>query len=384
MKTLYLAPILILALVAGVAHAQVPQTVTFSARVADDGVALTGSHQLRFRLYTAATDGDLRWEENHGAVWVDDGLVYVGLGAITPLTITVLDGAPLWVEVELDGAALSPRLPLRSVPYAVRAGNAAQLGGLLSQEYARAAHEHDAAYVNASGDTMTGLLAAGGGARLGQIAIGAAVHGALSWPYETIQLHPGHNLRVFFGDQQRMVLGNDGRLQMAQTNGDCPSGWFCNGHFWDLTVASILYSGLSQRSDRRLKQDIRPAEGGLAKVRALAPVTFAWKNRGTPAERQYGFIAQDVQRVLPELVDATADGTLAVETTAMIPILAQAVKELDAQNAELRAELAELRRRSPTASASPPVTGSRTVLAGLILLLGAGAIIVLLAHRPRR
>lgn len=377
MKTLLIA--LGLLLVAGAAHAQVPQTVTFSARITDDGVPLTGSHQLRFRLFTAATAGDLRWEEHHGPVVVDDGLVHVGLGAITPLTITVLDGAPLWVEVELDGAAMSPRLPLRSVPYAVRAGNAGQLGGLQSFEYARTVHEHDAAYVNAGGDTMTGLLAAEGGARLGQIAIGAAAHGALSWPYETIQLHPAHNLRVFFGEQQRMMLGNDGRLQMAQTTGDCPSGWFCNGHFWDLTVASILYSGLSQRSDRRLKQDIRPAEGGLPKVRALAPVTFAWKHRGATSGREYGFIAQDVQRVLPELVDATADGTLAVETTAMIPILTQAVKELDAQNAELRAELAELRRRTVvTTSASSPVGSSRTVLAGLILIAGACAILLLM------
>lgn len=370
---------------ASTAHAQVPQTVTFSARITNGGAPLTGSHQLRFRLYTAVTGGDLRWEENHGSMALDEGLVHVGLGAITPLTVTILNGAQLWVEVELDGVAMSPRLPLRSVPYAVRAGDTNQLGGLQSQEYARATHEHDAAYVNAGGDTMTGLLGADGGARLNQIAIGAAVHGALTWPYETIQLNPAHNLRFNFGTEQRMMLGSDGRLQMTQTNGDCPNGWFCNGHFWDLTVASILYSGLAQRSDRRLKEDIRPAESGLSKVRALEPVTFAWKNRSSsgPGERQYGFIAQDVQRVLPDLVDTTTDGMLSVETTAMIPILAQAVKELDAQNAQLRAELDELRRRSPTQSASPPLHAGKTVLAGLILLVGAGLILAILS-RPRR
>lgn len=366
---------------AGVAAAQVPQTVTFSARLTSGGAPLTGSHQLRFRLFTAVTGGELRWEENHGSMALDDGLVHVGLGSITPLTITVLNGSALFVEVELDGVIMSPRLPVRSVPYAVRSTDAAQLGGLQAQEYARAVHEHDAAYVNATGDTVTGFLGVDGGARLNQIAIGAAVHGALPFPYETIQLHPAHNLRFFFGTDQRMMLGSDGRLQMAQTNGDCPTGWFCNGHFWDLTVASILYSGLAQRSDRRLKEDIRAAEGGLTKVRALEPVTFAWKKH--PGERQYGFIAQDVQHVLPELVDTTADGMLSVETTAMIPILAQAVKELDAQNAQLRAELADLRRRSPTASASSAVHANKTVLAGLILLVGAGLILAIVS-RPRR
>jgi hypothetical protein len=115
-------------------------------------------------------------------------------------------------------------------------------------------------------------------------------------------------------------------------------------------------------------------------VRALRPVTFAWKS--APGERQHGFIAQEVQQVLPELVDTTADGMLSVETTAMIPVLAQAVKELDAQNAQLRAELADLRRRSPTGSASAPIHGSSTVLAGLILLVGVGLILALL-WRPR-
>ncbi|HUQ05382.1 MAG TPA: tail fiber domain-containing protein [Kofleriaceae bacterium] len=361
MKQLVLSlAIAVLLVTAGAAHAQAPQTVTFSARLTAAGAPLTGSHQLRFRLFTQVSGGVQRWEENHGSMALDDGLLHVGLGAITPLTTAILDGTPLFVEVELDGAIMSPRLQLRSVPYAVRATDAAQLGGVASTDYARTTHTHD---------------------RMGEIAIGAPVHGALPFAYETIQLNPGHNLRFFFGTEQRMVLGNDGRLQMAQTNGDCPTGWFCNGHFWDLTVASILYSGLAQRSDRRLKDDIRPDENGLAKVRALRPVTFAWKNRpagATTDKREHGFIAQEVQQVIPELVAQTPDGMLSVETTAMIPILAQAVKELDAQNAQLRAELDELRRRTPAGSASPPIQANRTVLASLILLVGALLIFLLI------
>jgi hypothetical protein len=365
MKQLIVLALLVLG--AATAHAQSPPTIAFTARLTTAGAPLTGSHQLRFRLFTQVSGGTQRWEENHGSMAVDDGMVHVGLGAITPLTTAILDGTPLFVEVELDGTIMSPRLQLRSVPYAVRATDAAQLGGVASTDYARAAHTHD---------------------RMGEIAIGAPVHGALPFAYETIQLNPGHNLRFYFGTDQRMVLGSDGRLQMAQTNGDCPTGWFCNGHFWDLTVASILYSGLSQRSDRRLKDDIRPDDNALAKVRALRPVTFAWKDRpagATTAKREHGFIAQEVQQVIPELVAQTADGMLSVETTAMIPILAQAVKELDAQNAQLRAELAELRRGAPASasasaasSASGPAHVNRTVLAGLILLVGAGLILLLI------
>jgi hypothetical protein len=328
------------------AHAQVPQTVTFSARMTDGPNALSGPHLLRFRLYTALTGGTLRWEENQGSVTIENGLVNLGLGSVTPLTPAVLAGGPLWIEVELDGFAMSPRLPLRSVPFAVNADSAA------------------------TASIATTLN--------GSVAIGQAVHGALPWAYETIQLAPAFNLRFYFGDQQRMMLGNDGRLQMAQTTGDCPSGWFCNGHFWDLTVASILYSGLSQRSDRRLKDDIHTADNGLATVRALRPVTFRWKDKSHPG-LQHGFIAQDVQKVVPELVSSTTDGMLSVETTAMIPILAQAVKELDAQNKQLRAELDDLRRHTPGASASPPVQPrtNTTLLAGVLVLVAVLAVLLL-------
>jgi hypothetical protein len=347
MKRILILVVLLVA--AGTAHAQVPQTVTFSARMTDGPNALSGPHLLRFRLYTAPTGGTLRWEENQGSVTIENGLVNLGLGSITPLTTAVLAGGPLWIEVELDGFAMSPRMPLRSVPFAVNAGDAATAG------------------------TATTLN--------GSVAIGQAVHGALPWAYETIQLNPAFNLRFYFGDQQRMMLGNDGRLQMAQATTDCPTGWFCNGLFWDMSVASIVYSGLSQRSDRRLKDDIHSADNGLATVRALRPVTFRWKDKTRPG-LQHGFVAQEVQKVVPELVSSTTDGMLSVETTAMIPILAQSVKELDAQNKQLRAELDDLKRRTPGANASPPVhTPTNTTLLAGVIVLGAVLVVLLLSRR---
>lgn len=395
-----------LAITAATAHAQVPQTLTFSARLTDGDDALDGAHALTFRIYDAETGGTPRWTESHAAVPVSDGLATVALGSVVPLTATVLGGGTLWIEVVLDGETMAPRLALRSVPYAVRAGDAALLGGQTAAAYAAAGHDHDAAYVNASGDAMSGTLNLGGdlalgsrsalrgsdtwlrlnqdggftsgthtplnfnaagltvgalyfdpgagnldvagtgwlraGGRLNGVAIGQAAFGALPYPYETIQLDPSYNLRFAFGAEERMRLSPDGRLWMQSTRGDCPSGWFCNGMFWDLSVSSILYSGLNQRSDRRLKRDIQPIEDGLATVRALRPVTFAWKD-GAPAGRHHGFIAQEVREVVPSLVSETPDGTLAVDTQAILPILVRAVQDLDARNAALQAEVEALR-----------------------------------------
>jgi hypothetical protein len=392
------------------ARADVPSSITFTARILDGGDPLDGSHAMIFRLYDVETGGTPRWVENHEAVSLDDGLAVVTLGAEAPLTATVLDGDPLWVEVVLDGDAMSPRLPLRSIPYAVRTGDADRLGGQTAAAFAPAAHDHDPQYVNVTGDTMAGSLGLSGdltfggrsalrgtdtwlrlnqdggftsgihtpynlnargltvgalyydpgdgmldvagfsylrgGARLNGIAIGTPQYGALDWPYESIQLDPSWNLRFYFGTTQRMMLGSDGRLWMQTNAGDCPNGWFCNGMFWDLSVASILYSGLAQRSDARLKKDIETLPRGLETVRELRPVTFAWRDPREPG-RQYGFIAQEVQRVLPDLVHENADGKLALDTQELLPVLVRAVQDLDAENRELRARIDARQRPAP-------------------------------------
>lgn len=380
------------------ADAQVPGTVTFTARVVDDGTPVTGTHAFTFRLFDAASGGTQRWSENYGGVLVQDGLVTVALGSQTTLTASVLDGTPLFVEVALDGSTLSPRLPLRSIPYAVRAGDAATVGGQAATAFAAAAHNHDAAYVNVAGDSMSGSLNVNGnftltgfgnmvgGGRFNGVAVGSAPFGALTYPYESIQLDPGFNLRFNFGSSERMLLANDGRLWMTgSNNGDCPNGWFCNGMFWDMSVASILYSGLAQRSDARLKQEIRTVEHGLETLMALRPVTFRWRDPKL-AGRHHGFIAQEVGAVLPDLVSTGDNGMLALDSQEIVPIVVQAVKELKADNDRLRAELEAMRSdRTAVKTSAPPARSwfSSAGASGIglgILLFAVG----LLLFRRRR
>jgi len=423
------------ALAPAVAQAQAPQTMTFTARVTDGDDALAGPHAMTFRLFESASGGTARWEEAYTTVQIVDGLVTVALGSTTPLTPTVLGGPALWVEVVLDGATMTPRLPLRSVPFAVRANDATQLGGLASSAFVKGAGDvmtgpldvnsnvlisgksalrgtdtwlrlnqdgaftsgiHSPLNMNVSGLTVGGLYQdpgpgnlditgfgyLRGGGRMAGISLGAAPFGALDYPYETMQLDPNYNLRIAFGSNEKLRLESTGRLWMSSNRGDCPSGWFCNGMFWDMSVSSIIYSGLNQRSDARLKQDIATATDGLATVRRLRPVTFAWRDPALPG-RQHGFIAQEVQQVVPDLVSTTGDGMLSVETTAMIPILMQAVKELDAQNATLRAELAALRREDRPARSATGRPGGGPAWPSL-LGLGLGVLAVIGVWTRRR
>ncbi|HTM22038.1 MAG TPA: tail fiber domain-containing protein, partial [Kofleriaceae bacterium] len=409
--------IAVVALAPRPAAAQVPGTVTFTARVVDNGTPITGTHQFTFKLYDAVTAGTMRWQEAYPGVIASQGLVTVALGSMTPLSTSVLDGDPLWVEITLDGDIMAPRLPLRSVPYAVRTGDAATVGGLAASAFATAGHNHDAQAdlrlasklalsggdswlrlnqsgaftsgvhtpynLNAAGVTVGALYydpgagnldASGvgyfqGGARLNGVAIGTAPFGAASYPYETIQLDPSYNLRFNFGANERMLLGNDGRLWMGSNPGDCPNGWFCNGNFWDMSVLSILYNGLSQRSDARLKQNIRSIESGLDTIMALRPVTFEWRDPRRAPGRHHGFIAQEVQPVIPELVTQTSEGTLALDTTGILPSVVRAVQELKQDNDRLRAEIAALRGdRQATAAPSGRWPSRGSVLLALLAI----------------
>jgi hypothetical protein len=106
---------------------------------------------------------------------------------------------------------------------------------------------------------------------------------------------------------------------------------------------------LVQTSDRRYKQDIRPLIGSLEKVSRLQGVSYDWNRADFPDKnfsdrRQIGLIAQDVRDVLPDLVHEDSEGHLGVAYASAVPVLVEAVKELRAENAELKARLEAIER----------------------------------------
>jgi hypothetical protein len=105
-------------------------------------------------------------------------------------------------------------------------------------------------------------------------------------------------------------------------------------------------------SDARLKEDIHPYTRGLAELRALRPVRYKYKKEYWAASDRHftGLIAQEVQDVVPEMVhpykfraigDKLLD-VLAVDPSDLTYMLINAVKELDAENQQLKARLAAM------------------------------------------
>lgn len=101
------------------------------------------------------------------------------------------------------------------------------------------------------------------GAILNNIAIGAAVHGALTNPYETIQIHKDNNLRINFGTIQTAIFRNDGTVGIGvehpegklEVNGDIRAhdvflaGGDCAEDF-DITCAEHVEPGTVMVIDR--------------------------------------------------------------------------------------------------------------------------------------
>jgi hypothetical protein len=104
----------------------VPMQLTHQGRLSDSaGVALEGAHQLTVSIFADASGGSPLWTESLNAE-LEAGAFSVVLGVGVPLDSDVLDGSVRYVELAVDGGAPLPqRLPLTSVPYAVRAGQAA-------------------------------------------------------------------------------------------------------------------------------------------------------------------------------------------------------------------------------------------------------------------
>jgi len=100
-------------------------------------------------------------------------------------------------------------------------------------------------------------------------------------------------------------------------------------------------------SDYRLKEDIKPMEGALAKVSALKPCTYKWKADGSEGE---GFIAHELAEVCPLAVSGEKDAvdedgsikSQGIDPSKLVGLLTAAIQELKAELDEAKAKIAAL------------------------------------------
>lgn len=101
-----------------------------------------------------------------------------------------------------------------------------------------------------------------------------------------------------------------------------------------------LTGTLTISSDARLKENLTPITGALDKVKTLTGYNY---NRIGSDKLEMGVVAQEVQKVAPELVLEDSEGTLSVSYPNMVALLIEAIKEQSTKIASLEEQVKELR-----------------------------------------
>lgn len=294
----------------------------FNVRLADDSV---GGAELK-------QDGDSLGKVSGGEMVVKDGNVGIGLtspecqlhvSGVTKLQGPLAVSATVGIGVSAVGgdAILDVGSRMR-----VRQGNSNSAGIWFSQKL-----KEDPAFVGMVDDSRVGFYGSqsGWGLTMRTDNGDTDIKGKLT--VRKLQLG---NKWLLSGD--RDWFADDDWLRLANTQ---------VGSYWGGFAAGKLYSvgGTVHGSDYRLKTGISSLEGMINKVVALRGVRFKWRNAKDEDPYRIGLIAQEVERVIPEVVETGPDGMKGINESGLVAAIITAIKELQSELNSLRAECALLR-----------------------------------------
>ena len=347
----------------------------YQGRLEQDGVPGSGNFDFEFSLFAVATGGTaLVTLPPLTNVPVINGLFSVQLNFGAGRFV----GDERWIEVRVKPSAsgsfalLGQRQAITATPYALYAKGIPLAGDGTSSAAARSDHNHfaetwtgsvagEALIINntnsANGAALAGLTTSGGvgvvasqnfglegyapdgtcGTSLAPMVGGAFAAGCLANQVGLVAVS-FHSNSIFGLSRAADSIVGKGGSGFAGVMGVSTNG--ANTNWGVYSVGKLGVEGtISSLSDARLKQNIVGLESGIDAVKRLRPVRFDWS--GTPGvESEPGFTAQDVAEVFPELVTEGKDGHLLLDYSGLIPVLARAIQEQQAEIEELRVALA--------------------------------------------
>ena len=211
--------------------------------------------------------------------------------------------------------------------------------------------------------------------------ITARYHYNIDDPDTYFDFATGNNIKVFNGGSEKFRFGSDGAFSVGVTStsspgaGNTATGCTLRGAIGDAffsrsngtagyfnvnqddNVIAVLRSGtqvgginvttsgttFATTSDIRLKQNIEPL-AATDKLMAMNPVSYNWK-ADPDGPRSMGFIAQEMQEVMPEAVSTgdDDDAMMSMDYGRITPILVSALQDAHRKIDELAAEIAELK-----------------------------------------
>ncbi len=182
-----------------------------------------------------------------------------------------------------------------------------------------------------------------------QIKVNSAGKVGINNTNPSYQLDVNGNLRMSGSSTDIIFDGNN----LYPTNDYSLLG--TTGNKWCKIYAQEIYAySYISYSDKNLKMDIKDIELTKDKILTLRPVKYKFKpeiktdsignilTNPTPEVEQIGFIAQEMQKVFPEIVVEDKNGTLGIQYTALIPVLVKALQEQQAEIDDLKSRIEKL------------------------------------------
>jgi hypothetical protein len=124
-----------------------------------------------------------------------------------------------------------------------------------------------------------------------------------TWNFNTAAANNAITINRF--GQSRVAIPEQG----GQVATDWPGAWGGGIATYDFLAFGILANSFNTRSDHRLKNNIVDLDSSsISKYLKLRPVTFYWnQDKKRDTKLQYGFIAQEIESIFPEMVNTGTD-----------------------------------------------------------------------------
>jgi hypothetical protein len=310
-----------------------------------------GTTSATAMVHTADTSGELQLASNNGTVAVTVNTSQnVGIGTSSPSYRLDVQAATATMGLQSTTGTNSVYLAIANSAGNTYFGRDTSTGGVFGTAYATVLFSQGAYPMNFYTDSVERMridssgrmiMASNANGLLGQIQAGITANSASTNSVITSTCNA--NGPYPFGAR-------------GETNTQGLFGFFDSSNS---TIGSITKSGSSvaynTSSDYRLKENIEPMTGALAKVAQLKPVTYTWKADGLDGE---GFIAHELAEVKPHAVAGEKDAVeiytdeegneqtrikaQGIDTSFLVATLTAAIQELNAKVTSLEEQVLNL------------------------------------------
>lgn len=127
-------------------------------------------------------------------------------------------------------------------------------------------------------------------------------------------------------------------------------GLYISNETTNYLSGALTAQSYANNSDERLKKNLVPLGKSLEKLKAINGYSYEWRSDEFPdlnlkKGRDYGVIAQEIEKMFPELVTQSPNGYKAVNYNGLIPFLIEGMKEQQKMIEEMKKEIEELKKK---------------------------------------